>query len=356
MAKITRLVKRAIDQEKLERQEGADEREERRERVRRAEVQSLRKVIESQEQEIERLNKSVDLSCLLKENAKAHKPLSVGQSKSNSAIPIFIWSDWHVEEYVDRRKTLGKNEFDLEICEQRVNTCVRSTVKMIRHIRESSKVESVFLFLGGDFITGDIHQELVETNCLGPAEATVFARRLIATGLATIAEEAYLKKIRVACAVGNHGRTTKKMQFKNGTEKSFETIIYAELASEFNSSRFEWEISKGGVGMSWLSDEFGVRTAHGHQIRYAGGIGGLTIPLTKWIHRQDQTIQAGFNLIGHHHQYGLPTGRCLGNGSLIGWTEYAAENGFSYEPPQQAGCVYDVTRNRVTGVFPVFCE
>ena len=356
MAKISKLVKRAVVEEQQEQQECADLREERRERVKRAEVQSLRKVIDAQEEEIERLNKIVDLSYLLKDSAMAHKPLSVGKSKSNSAIPIFIWSDWHVEEYVDRRKTLGKNEFDLEICEARVNTCVRSTVKMIRHIRESSKVDSVFLFLGGDFITGDIHQELVETNCLGPAEATVFARKLIASGIATIAEESYLKKIRIACAVGNHGRTTKKMQFKNGTEKSFETIIYAELASEFNSSRFEWEISKGGVGMSWLTSDFGIRTAHGHQIRYAGGIGGLTIPLTKWIHRQDQTMAAGFNLIGHHHQYGLPTNRCLGNGSLIGWTEYAAENGFSYEPPQQAGCIFDVTRNRVTGVFPVFCE
>lgn len=325
-------------------------------RAGRAQVASLKKLIEKQQNEIDRLNRLVDLKELLANTPVCRGPLHVGKSLTNCAIPMFIWSDWHVEERVDRAKVLNKNEYNLEIARRRATKCAESTVKMIRHTRESSRVDSVFLFLGGDFITGDIHDELAETNLLGPAEATVFAYELLVQGLKTIAAEKYLKTIRIACAVGNHGRTTPKMRFKNGTEKSFESIIYAMLASQFTGKRFQWEISAGGVGMSEISSNFFVRTAHGHQIKYQGGIGGLTIPLTKWIHRQDQTIPAGWNMIGHHHVYGLPTGRCLANSSLIGWSEYATEHGFPFEPAQQAGCIFDVSRNRVTGVFPVFCD
>jgi hypothetical protein len=344
----SRLLNDAIEQE--------TEAVERIGRASRAQVASLKKLIERQSEEIDRLNREVDLKALLEGVNVDHGPLHVSKSRTNAAIPIFIWSDWHVEERIEKSKVLGRNEMNLEVAERRAEKCATSTVKMIRHVRESSRVDSVFLFLGGDFITGDIHEELCETNLLGPAEATCFAYELICKGLETIAAEKYLKTIRVACAVGNHGRTTKKMRFKNGKEKSFESIIYAMLAKRFGSKRFQWEITSGGVGMSYLAPHFAIRTCHGHQVRYQGGVGGLTIPLAKWIYRQDQTLPAGWNLIGHHHQYGMPTNRCLSNGSLIGWSEYATENGFPFEPAQQAGCIYDVTRNRVTGVFPIFCD
>lgn len=316
----------------------------------------LRKQLNAREDRIAELERTVDLICLVNESQKQPASIVVPKSRASEVVPIFIWSDWHVEEAVDPRKTLGKNEYNLEIAARRARKCIESTVKMIRHARASNKVRSVFLMLGGDFISGDIHQELSETNLLGPAEACVFAKDLLAEGLQAIAEEKYLESIHLLGIVGNHGRTTKKMQFKNGAEKSFETIIYAFLQNQFNHRRFRWQIARGGIEMVSLSPRFRLRGFHGHQVKYGGGIGGLTIPLTKWIHRQDQSQPAGFNLMGHYHQFGLPTPRCLCNSSLKGWDEYAAEHGFSFEPPQQAGAIFDAVRDRVTGVFPVFCE
>lgn len=319
-------------------------------------VNDLRGQLRAKEAAIEKLEKTIDLICLLSQSVPVKAKTVVKKSKTNEVVPVMVWSDWHVEELVDARKTRGRNAYNLDIAAERAKKCAESTVKMIRHARASNHVRSVVLVLNGDFITGDIHQELCETNLLGPAEACAFARDLLAQGLAAIEQEKYLEKIHVICIVGNHGRTTHKMQFKNGTEKSFETIIYAELKRQFSGPRFMFTIARGGVESYPLSDSFSLRCFHGHQVKYQGGIGGLTIPLTKWIHRQDQSEKADFNVIGHWHQYGLPTPRCLSNGSLKGWDEYASEHGFAHEPPQQAGMFFDASRNRIGGVFPIYCE
>ena len=319
-------------------------------------IADLRKQVRSKAAQVEHLEKTIDLICLFQDDTHKPKKAIVPKSRSSEVVPLIIWSDWHIEERVERKKALGLNEFNLEIAAARATKCAESTVKLIRLARNNAHVRAVSILLGGDFITGDIHQELCETNLLGPAEACIFAKNMLANGLATIAAEKYLETIHVSCVVGNHGRFTKKMQIKNGTEKSFETIIYAELAKTFQDKRFKWSICRGGVNVTPVTPEFLIRDAHGHQFKYQGGIGGLTIPLTKWVHRLDQSQPCNFNRICHYHQFGTPTPRCLMNGSLKGYDEYAAEHGFGYEPAQQAFAILDCTRNRIGGTFPIYCE
>jgi hypothetical protein len=327
-------------------------------RIRAAEalIKDLRKQLKAKDLKIEEMEQTIDLICLLENINHTTTPIITPKSKTNTLLPIIQWSDWHVEEKVDKRKTQGKNAYNLEIAKERSIKCAQSTVKMIRHYAKFGALEKVLLVLGGDFITGDIHEELCETNLLGPAEACVYAYELLADGIDALAREKYLKEINVLCIVGNHGRTTKKMRFKNGTEKSFETIIYAFLQKRFTGPRFNFIIPAGGVCTVPLTPSFVIRAFHGHQFKYQGGIGGLTIPMTKWIHRQDQSFRANFNLCHHWHQYGLPNPNCLVNGSLKGHDEYATEHGFPYEPAQQAGCILDCDRNRVGSIFPIFCE
>lgn len=319
-------------------------------------IRDLRGQLKSKELKIDELEKTIDLICLLQNSTDKPKPIITAKSGRNQLLPIIQWSDWHVEELVDSRKTQGKNKYNLDIAKQRAEKCVQSTIKMIRHAGTFGKVSSMLLVLGGDFITGDIHEELSETNLLGPSEACVYAYELISSGLQALDAERYLKEVRVLCLVGNHGRTTKKMRFKNGAEKSFESIIYSFLQKRFNGGKFKFIIPKGGVELVPLTDSFNIRGFHGHQVKYQGGIGGLTIPLTKWIYRQDQSSPANFNFVHHWHQYGLPNPKCLCNGSLKGYDEYATEHGFPYEPAQQAGCIFDIDRNRIGSVFPIFCE
>jgi hypothetical protein len=95
----------------------------------------------------------------------------------------------------------------------------------------------------------------------------------------------------------------------------------------------EWLISDGNI---LYYDVLGhrLRFHHGDAIKYGGGIGGLTIPLQKWVHRQDTGIKAHHSFFGHFHQLTLGNGWSV-NGSLIGITPYALKLGFSPERPQQ---------------------
>lgn len=330
--------------------------EHRRARASAGKISELQKRLSAAFRTIDRLEAEFELISNLAEITTKPPQVVVPSSKTNHAIPLFIWSDWHVEERVAKSKVRGLNEYTPDIATERARKCVQSTVKLIRHVRNSSHVDSVSLFLGGDWISGDIHEELSQTNLLGPIDATVLAMNLIREGLATIAAERYLKKIHVSCVVGNHGRTTHKMQFKNGTEKSFESFIYAVLAKEFSSTKFDWQIAAGGINYVELADGFVVRDFHGHQVKYGGGVGGLTIPLNKWLSRQDATQHADFNRMGHYHNFSTPTANTLLNGSLKGWDEYASEKGFLFEPPTQACAVYDCGRRRISGIHPVYCE
>jgi len=76
------------------------------------------------------------------------------------------------------------------------------------------------------------------------------------------------------------------------------------------------------------------RFHHGDAIKYGGGVGGITIPLQKWIYRQDQGIKADHTFLGHFHQLTMGQNWSV-NGSLIGPTAYGMKLGFAPERPQQ---------------------
>jgi hypothetical protein len=81
-------------------------------------------------------------------------------------------------------------------------------------------------------------------------------------------------------------------------------------------------------------ERFTVRAIHGYQISYGGGVGGLSIPLNKWLYRSNGNIRADLTLLGHFHQR-LDGNSFLVNGSLIGHSPYAEAFVFPFEPAQQ---------------------
>ena len=88
-----------------------------------------------------------------------------------------------------------------------------------------------------------------------------------------------------------------------------------------------------------------IRFMHGHNIRYYGGVGGITVPLNKAIAQWDKLQRADLAVLGHFHQF-LDGGRWLVNGSLIGYNAFALANKFEYEPPKQAFFLWDKRRDK----------
>lgn len=272
------------------------------------------------------------------------------------AICIANWSDWHVAEKVDKSKVSGKNSYSPEIARIRSRKCAESTRRLFKHVRNGYKVDTLVLLLGGDFITGYLHEELAQTNAMPPVEETSFAKTLLIDGLTHLVEEKSIKKLRVICSRGNHGRTTRKMQYKNDYETSYESWLYWDLQEKFaDGKRVEFYIPRGDVAVTKLFGNFKLRTYHGHQIKYNDGVGGLTIPLNKWQSKQQQIEPADFNLHGHYHTYGHPNQVTIQNGALKGFDEYAASHGFPYQEPLQTFALVDVKRRIVAQHLPVFC-
>lgn len=271
------------------------------------------------------------------------------------AIPCVLWSDWHIEETVNPRTINHVNEYNVAIAEQRSFTLFENTVKMINKEKHYSDITSIFVWLGGDFITGYIHEELEEENELSPLEAVRVAKKLIIGGIEYLAKETGIPNIIVRCNWGNHGRVQKKKRVATSYKNSYEFHMYHEIKDYFAGTSVKVLLDESRESYTRLFDKYDIRTWHGDNIRYSGGIGGVTVPLRKFIMRQDQNRKADYNLIGHFHQCWQVTENCQMNGSMIGYNAYAQELGCRMEPPMQALQMLSYKHGFYAPSMPIHC-
>ena len=325
-------------------------------RAQATQISDLRKSVERARGDVDKWQGKYDELLAIKEPMELAPLLPPSAAAIESrGVTLAGWSDWHVAERIDKAKVRGLNAFSPAICRRRAIHCAESTIRLHRHIAKSYKVDAMVLWLGGDFVTGYLHPELEQTNYMGPVEESLFAVELLTLCIGMLAAEKSIKKLRVVCQRGNHGRTTKKMQFKNDFETSHETMVYAALAGSIKASHIQWEIPKSDVHYVDLLKDWRLRCFHGHQVKYSDGVGGVSISLNKWQAKQDMTRRAHHNIMGHYHQYSEPNNRTTMNGSLKGWDEYAASFGFPYQEPLQSFLLLDAARRMVAQRMPVFC-
>ena len=254
--------------------------------------------------------------------------------EKGEAVPLLLLSDLHLEEEVELEKMHGVNEYSLKIAEQRMHSYFRNSLRLMDMVARDSLVRRACVGLLGDTFSGSIHPELMEINQLGPQPAARFAKDLLVAGIRYWLDNSDLT-FEFNCVGGNHGRMTEKTRISTNAENSLEIFAYHFLAAEFKTEpRVTFRIAAGDMLYSDIFPNYRVRFIHGDQISFGGGVGGLTIPLNKWVARQDQSIKASLTVLGHFHQC-LDGGRFLVNGSLIGASPYSQRYGFSPEPPQQ---------------------
>lgn len=289
------------------------------------------------------------------------EPLTVGiiepiaASHKNEACPVISLSDWHFEERVESHTINGLNEYNLEIATHRWNKCIQNSLKLVHKERQSSTINQAVIWLGGDFITGYIHEELEESNYLSPTQATRFAKEKIITAIKFYLEYGKFDKINIPCNFGNHGRTNKKPRVSTAYKNSYEWMMYHDIADYFsNNKKVQFYIPNG---MFTYLDVLGTncRFFHGDSIGYGGGIGGLTIPLIKALQRYDQQQKADYNFMGHFHQLWQATKNCKVNGSGIGFSPYAQRIGASPEDARQAFSLID-SKYGVTTQMEIHCK
>jgi hypothetical protein len=108
-----------------------------------------------------------------------------------------------------------------------IDICFKYTV--------SPKYPGIVVCLGGDMISGIIHDELTETMEGPISEQIMETYRLLAWALETLADR--FGAVFIPAVVGNHGRLHHKPRAKNRVQDSFEYMIYHFLAEHFKADK-----------------------------------------------------------------------------------------------------------------------
>lgn len=331
-----------------------DARQELQDRANRKIQSDLRKSIEYWQDECRKLNDSLDVALALKSGkTKAAKITKPAKSKSES-VAVMVASDWHVEEKVDRRTVNDLNEFNLSIAEKRIRAFFHNSIRLVEIQRNGTDIKTGVLAMLGDFMSGYIHDELIENNELSPTQTILWLMPRIEAGIRYVIEHGGFEKLLVVCAVGNHGRTTQKQRVATGYRNSYEWMMYHILAQRFETDkRVEFRISDGYHNLVEIYGRT-IRFHHGESIRYQGGIGGLSIPAHKAISQWNKGNPAYLDVFGHWHQR-IDGGSFISNGSLIGYNAFALTIKASPEPPQQTFFLLHHERGK-TMVAPVWLD
>lgn len=272
----------------------------------------------------------------------------------SEATAFVLASDFHIEELVRAESVNGLNQYTLEIAEKRVTQFFQNTLKLVQKEQCATKIDTLVIALLGDIISGNIHEELLENCQLRPIEAIIMAENLIISGINYLLKNSNLKLI-IPCHCGNHTRINKKLHIATEPGNSLETFMYHHLAGYYkNNNRVKFLISTGYLSYLEVYG-FTVCFQHGHAIRYAGGIGGLTIGTNKAIAQWERLRHADLYCFGHYHQL-FDGGNFICNGSLIGYNAFAMFIKAGFEKPKQCFFLIDKKRKSKTVVCPVMFD
>lgn len=293
--------------------------------------------------------------------AKRPKPRRAAKP-AGQATALLLLSDWHCEELVEG-ETVGRgpdgrwlNHYDLDVCDRRLAELADRFAAMLEHERRLVKIPRVVVWLGGDFLTGNIHPDCAELAQLAPLAALRFAGERIRRILDHVA--AMADAVLVVTNSGNHGRNTPDLRIGTEAANSLETHLYTGMAAAERNPAITWNVGQAYLNTVELLPGFRIRFHHGHAVRYAGaGVGGITIPINKSIAAWDRIDPVQLTVQGHYHQFQwLRSSRYICNASLIGHSAYATMVKASYEPPSQTLAIVSHERHEVTRAYPLFVD
>lgn len=258
-------------------------------------------------------------------------------ASSSPGVPTLFLSDWHWGEVVRSEEVGGVNQFNIEIAHQRARRCIERTVYLLTKHVVSPKYPGIVVPLGGDMVTGDIHEELSVTNEQPIMPTVIDLFGVLIWCIETLADQ--FGHVFLPCVTGNHGRTTKKIRAKGRHHTSFDWLLYTLLDRHFQKDkRIQFCIPEGP---DCFYKVFGHRylLTHGDQFRGGDGMIGALGPILRGDHKKRSRnsaigLEYDTMLMGHWHQL-IPLKRLIVNSSLKGMDEYSYANNFPFEPPQQ---------------------
>lgn len=258
--------------------------------------------------------------------------------KHTAGVPTLFASDWHWGEVVDAAQVNGVNAFDMDVAQKRAHTMINTAVDLLTNHLVSPRYPGIVLALGGDMVSGDIHEELSATNEkeIMPVVLDVFG--VLVWCIETLADK--FGNVFVPCVSGNHGRNTRKTRAKGRNFTSFDWLIYCFLERHFKGDKRVTFMIPSGSDAYYRIYDHRYLLSHGDQFRGGDGMIGALGPIIRGDHKKrsrNSQIDMAYDtlMVGHWHQL-MQLERLIVNGSLKGYDEYAYTSNFGFEPPKQA--------------------
>lgn len=259
-------------------------------------------------------------------------------SGSNTGVPTLFASDWHFDEVVDPRQINGVNAFNRKIATDRAKRMFTKAVDLLIHHMHKPKYDYFVLDLGGDMLSGNIHEELRETNEAPVSQSMMFLMDILIGGIDSILQ--HFPRIVINCVPGNHGRWDKKPRAKNRVYETYEWIVYQFLKKYYKENPDVVFNVSDGADLPYSIYSTRYLLTHGDQFKGGSGIAGALSPLMLGDARKRKRAMAidqpfDYLCMGHWHQLIMAKGIIV-NGSLKGADEYSFQSNFDFEIPQQA--------------------
>ena len=250
----------------------------------------------------------------------------------------------------------GLNSYNFDIFNKRLSGWASQVLTLVSLRREAVPIDELVIPMLGDMISGDIHEELSNTNLDNCMQQMIRGANLLGQALMFLAP--HFKKIRVPCVVGNHGRMTRKPPMKD-KYMDWDYMLYQWIAAFCqNQKNIEFDIRKSYVSTFKVFDK-NVLIMHGDSASGAGSLTTITRVLTNLrsvlqyrkglepeageVHTDlldPNILPASFDsvMMGHFHrpdEIDIGTGHALICGCMKGGDEFALQRLAVITKPQQ---------------------
>jgi len=261
---------------------------------------------------------------------------------SKSVSLVCDLSDLHIGEVIRSAEVEGLNEFNWAIAQDRMFQYDKNLIKWSAVQRKVYPIDELVILAKGDYISGNIHQELLTTNEFPAPVQAVNAGHLIGEFVSRLAS--HFDRVRfIGVGADNHSRLNPKPQAKQKAQNSYSFVTHAIvrecLRKHSNVEFIEAE------GMKYLAEIKGWRflIEHGDALKGWAGLPfyGMQRGMGKEaLRRMGGNRDFHYWSMGHWHTPCIIEGRILINGSLSGTSEFDHSCGRHSEPCQVSYMVH----------------
>jgi len=175
-------------------------------------------------------------------------------------------TDLHYGEVIDSEEVDGFGIFSPEIAEARIKKLATSIIKQTETMRQGYNVPYLHILGTGDYISGDIHQELQVTNAFPTPVQAVGCGYMLGAMIEMMAP--HFEKVTVdLLTLDNHGRMTRKPQAAEGGVNNWGYVV-AHIIKQYVSKIKNTNVhihSKPSALVTVGPEKY--LMMHGHQIR-----------------------------------------------------------------------------------------